>query len=174
MNEPRPPVRLRPLRTEDEPAALAAHAELAEENFEFLLGYEAAMSWSAYLDLLAARRRGEQLPVGFVPSTFLAAESGGELIGRTSIRHDLNPFLEREGGHIGFGVRRHHRGKGFAAVILDQSLVIARSVGIDQVLVTCDEDNVGSASVIEGRGGRFESSVIPEGGGTPVRRYWIP
>jgi predicted acetyltransferase len=40
------------------------------------------------------------------------------------------------------------------------------------VLVTCDDDNVGSATVIERCGGVFDSLV---GGfdGPPKRRYWI-
>lgn len=57
--------------------------------------------------------------------------------------------------------------------ILEQSLVVARALGITDVLVTCDDDNVGSASVIERCGGVLDSIVDPESGGTAVRRYWI-
>jgi predicted acetyltransferase len=55
------------------------------------------------------------------------------------------------GGHIGFGLVAKHRRRGYGTEILRQSLVIARAVGIDRVLVTCDDDNVGSAAVIERR-----------------------
>jgi len=51
--------------------------------------------------------------------------------------------------------------------------VIARAVGIDRVLVTCDDDNVGSAAVIERCGGVFDSLVEPTEGRTLTRRYWI-
>jgi predicted acetyltransferase len=40
------------------------------------------------------------------------------------------------------------------------------------VLVTCDEDNVGSRIVIESCGGKLES-VVDTGNGPPKRRYWI-
>ena len=62
---------------------------------------------------------------------------------------------------------------GYATEILRQSLVIARSVGVDRVLVTCDDDNVGSAAVIERCGGVFESLTDNRESDTPKRRYWI-
>jgi predicted acetyltransferase len=97
---------------------------------------------------------------------------GGQIVGRTSIRHELNEFLARFGGHIGYGVLDAHRRRGHATEILRQSLVIARARGVDRVLVTCDDDNVGSATVIERCGGVFES-VVEGLDGIPIRRYWI-
>ncbi len=107
-----------------------------------------------------------------MPATFLVADVGGQIVGRTSIRHELNEFLAREGGHIGYGVVAQHRRRGYATEILHHSLIVARAVGIDRVLVTCDEGNVGSATVIERCGGVFESLVETDGG-PAKRRYWI-
>ena len=42
------------------------------------------------------------MPDGLVPATFLVADVDGVLVGRTSIRHELDEFLAREGGHIGY------------------------------------------------------------------------
>jgi predicted acetyltransferase len=42
------------------------------------------------------------------------------------------------------------------------------------VLVTCDDDNIGSAMVIERCGGVFESlTENRENDDVPKRRYWI-
>jgi predicted acetyltransferase len=41
------------------------------------------------------------------------------------------------------------------------------------VLVTCDDDNVASAAVIERCGGVFESLVDSAEGDVLTRRYWI-
>ena len=165
-------LRLRPLQLRDEPAFSAAHEAMAAEQFPFGLGYEPGMAWSQYLDRMHAWRIGVDLPGGFVPSTFLAADVDGEMVGRTSIRHELNEFLAREGGHIGYAVLAEHRRRGYATEILRQSLVIARAVGVDRVLVTCDDDNVGSATVIERCGGVFDS-LVDSREGPPKRRYWI-
>jgi predicted acetyltransferase len=145
---------------------------MASEQFPFGLGYEPGMVWSQYVDRLHAWRIGIDLPADFVPSTFLVADVDGEIVGRASIRHQLNEFLAREGGHIGYAVLVEHRRLGYATEILRQSLVIARSVGVERVLITCDDDNVGSATVIERCGGVFES-LVDSREGVPKRRYWI-
>jgi predicted acetyltransferase len=165
-------LRLRPLRASDEMDAMAAHEELARERFDFLLDWRPSEPWSAYLQRLGQRRRGLEVPPGRVPATFLAAQLGSDLVGRVSIRHELNAWLNDFGGHIGFGVRPRHRRRGCATEILRQALVVARAEGIDRVLVTCDDDNIGSAVVIERAGGVLDDvRSAPEG--THVRRYWI-
>jgi predicted acetyltransferase len=130
------------------------------------------MTWAAYLQKRERDRRGVDIPPGWVPSTFLVADDGGELVGRVSIRHELNEFLASLGGHIGYGVRPAFRRRGYASEILRQALVIARSLGIEGVLVTCDEDNVASRAVIERLGGMLED-VRPDPEGAPKRRYWF-
>ena len=50
---------------------------------------------------------------------------------------------------------------------------MARSGGVDRLLVVCDDDNIGSAAVIERCGGLLESVITPDDGKPPFRRYWI-
>lgn len=130
------------------------------------------MSWAEYLAVLDADQRGELFTDDGVAATFLVAEAERNIVGRASIRHALNDFLAHEGGHIGYAVRPAFRRRGYATAILEQSLVIARALGVTDVLVTCDNDNVGSAAVIEGCGGVLDS-VVTSRSGAPMRRYWI-
>ncbi len=164
-------LQLRPLGDGDEGEALAAHAELAHDDFVFLLFREPDDPWSSYVAQLERHREGTELPDGMVPATFLVAEVDGELVGRVSIRHELNDWLRRIGGHIGYCVRPAHRRRGYATEILRQSLVVARAVGVERVLVTCDDANIASARTIERCGGVLENIV--DGAGSPKRRYWI-
>jgi predicted acetyltransferase len=166
-------LRLRPPRPDDEAAFLAGHEQMAAEDFTFGLQLEPDMPWQDYLGRLADSTAGVNLPDGWVGSTFLVADLDEQIIGRVSIRHELNEFLRTLGGHIGYCVLPAYRRRGYATEILRQSLIVARSLGIDRVLITCDDDNVGSIRVIESCGGKLDS-VCPATPGTPaLRRYWI-
>jgi predicted acetyltransferase len=134
--------------------------------------YGLGMVWSDYLRALDDRRTGANVPAGSVRATWLVATVDDVIVGRASIRHDLNEFLAREAGHIGYCVLPEHRRRGYATEILRQSLVIIRDIGVDRVLITCDDDNVGSATVIERGGGVFES-LVDGSDGVLKRRYWI-
>jgi predicted acetyltransferase len=54
---------------------------------------------------------------------------------------------------------------------LRQSLTYLHGLGVSEVLITCDEDNVGSKRVIESQGGILENTMDFEG--ILRRRYWI-
>ena len=167
-------IRLRPVRDEDEAAIRAADLEFAPDDFDFSLGLDPGVEWSAYRQAMTDSHLGVNLPEARVPATFLVAVMDDRVAGRVSIRHELNDWLLREGGHIGYGVRPAFRRRGVATEMLRQSLVVARAHGVDRVLVTCDDDNVGSAAVIERCGGRLDPQrPLSDGPGTPKRRYWI-
>ena len=150
-----------------EDAALLAHEELAADGLEFLLDLRASEPWAAYVKRINGYSRGESLPDGFVPMTYLLAVVDGEVVGRTSIRHMLNDFLFNVGGHIGYAVRPAYRRRGHATEILRRSLALSQTLGIRENLVTCDDDNVGSRTIIERAGGVLED--VRDG----KRRYWI-
>ena len=164
-------LRLRPMRLGDERDVLAAHAAL--DDYDFLLGRDDPARWAEYVERRQQWALGRDLPPGWVPTTFLIAVAVGAIVGRSSIRHELNEFLATVGGHVGYAVLPRYRGRGYATEILRQSLVVARSLGIDRVLVTCDEDNPASARVIEKCGGTFEGSVDDGSSATRKLRYWI-
>jgi predicted acetyltransferase len=165
-------LRLRPLRLADQAVARAAHDELAREDYRFLMDWERDEPWSRYLERLRDRRRGVNLPPDRVPASLLVAVAEGEIVGRASIRHELNDWLARFGGHIGYAVRPAHRRRGHATEILRQALIVARAEGVEDVLVCCDEDNVASARTIERNGGVLQD-VTTGLDGQPLRRYLI-
>jgi predicted acetyltransferase len=152
-----PPVLLRPLSVSDEKQARRAHWEIAQDAFDFLLDLKRGEPWPAYLARLESLRLGVDVPKGWVPATFLVAEVDGQVVGRVSIRHHLNPYLSEVAGHIGIGVRPGLRRRGYATDILRQSLAVAASTGLTHLLVTCDAHNVGAVKVIENCGGVLEN-----------------
>ncbi|MGW6200604.1 GNAT family N-acetyltransferase [Kribbella sp. NPDC055110] len=106
-----------------------------------------------------------------VPATYWWIVDGITYLGAITLRHALNEKLLEGGGHIGYGVRPSARGRGLATWALGAVLDRARARGMDQVLVTCDDDNVASARTIERNGGVLED--IRETWLGLARRYWI-
>jgi predicted acetyltransferase len=161
----------------EEPEFLRAYRATAPDYPDaphFLLYHEQGMPFERYLQVLRQQARGENLPPGFVPSTFLFAFVGDRIVGRVSIRHELNEFLSRVGGHIGYVVVPEFRRRGHATEILRQALLIAHGqLGIRRALVTCDDDNIGSIKAIERNGGVLESVLRGPEFKKPKRRYWI-
>jgi predicted acetyltransferase len=165
---------LRIPREDEEEEFLRAHRATSPTYPSFLHYHEDGMAFGRYLQVLGEQERGEHLPPNHVPSTFLFAFAGSRIVGRVSIRHALNPFLARIGGHIGYAVVPECRRKGYATEILRQALLIARErLGLDRVLVTCDDDNVASMRTIEKNGGVLDNVVTGQDLAKPKRRYWI-
>jgi predicted acetyltransferase len=112
-----------------------------------------------------------ELPDNLVHSDYYWITDGDgddeQVVGFLALRHRLNAWLLEEGGHIGYSVRPSRRQEGHATRAL--ALAVRRSVelGLDRVLLTCDEPNVGSARTIERNGGVYEDTRNGK------RRYWI-
>ena len=97
----------------------------------------------------------------------------GEVVGRVHIRHTLNNFLFNYGGHIGYYIKPSKRKMGYGKKILELALVKAKKMGISRVLLTCDDNNIGSQKVIESCGGILENIVQENKDKLLKRRYWI-
>ncbi len=165
---------LRNLREAEEEEFLRAHRATSPGYPSFLRHYEEGMALRRYLEVLAERERGEHLPPDSVPETFLFAFVSDRIVGRVAIRHHLNAFFEQFGGHIGYVVVPEFRRRGYATAMLGLALQIAdEKLGIRRVLVTCDDDNIGSIRTIEKCGGVLENIVTGPDLEVPKRRYWI-
>lgn len=127
------------------------------------------------IDFLPKMTDASNLPEGHVPcSFFLVFNEKNQVVGRTSIRHELTDFLMQQGGHIGYGVMPEFRRRGYATEILKLSLEYCKNnLGLNRVLVTCDDDNIGSFKTIESNGGVLENKVVIKGQDPLCRRYWI-
>lgn len=116
---------------------------------------------------------GIGLPVGWVPAVTYWLVCQNRLIGTTNLRYELNDFLREFGGHIGYSVRPSEQKKGYGMLLLGLTLEKAKTLGLTQVLVTCDKSNIASRRVIEKNGGVLENEVMLKDTGKPLLRYWI-
>ncbi len=97
-----------------------------------------------------------------------------DFIGAISVRYEMNDFLEVHAGHIGYGIRPSMRRQGHAKKIIALGLKKLKERGVTRVLITANEENLGSWKAIEANGGVLESKIdcIFDKGGLS-RRYWI-
>src|SRR3954447_8351319 len=143
-----------------------------------MIGYELrtySATWAdpaqfvAYASALNAQALAETpRPSGHVPCTTWWWVDGDDYLGRIALRHRLNADLLQLGGHIGYDVRPTARRRGHATAMLGAVLPLAHSMGIDPVLLTCDNDNEPSRRTIEHHGGVFEDERSGK------LRYWVP
>lgn len=103
---------------------------------------------------MIAFSKGENLPDGFVPETFLFLWNDDEIVGQFRIRHYLCESLRTGSGHIGYFIARKFRGNGFAKEGLRLTLEIARKIiPEDEIYLRVNRDNPASLKVMLHNGG---------------------
>jgi predicted acetyltransferase len=115
--------------------------------------------------------KGIGLEEGYVPYTYMFLVDDNKYIGTVTIRHKLNEVLEKEGGHIGYDIRPSMRRKGYGTEILKLSLPIAKQIGLNRVMLTCDDNNIASWKIMEKNGAVIDEKYDYKG--RYKRRYWI-
>lgn len=105
---------------------------------------------------------------------WLVDEEKRYFIGEIAIRHQLNDALAQRGGHIGYGVRYSEWNRGYGTKMLALALEKAKEIHISPVLITCNDDNLASARVMEKNGFVLGDIIIVSADGEDhlTRRYW--
>lgn len=127
----------------------------------------------AYIQSCAASERGEDTKPGRVPQTTYLLIQDGKCVGLLKLRHRLNNHLRKMGGHIGYYIHPAYRQQGLGTSMLALALGEAKKLGLKEVLLTCDDDNIGSYRVMEKNGGRWTDLVEDHWREKMMRHYWI-
>lgn len=128
-----------------------------------------------WLEQVESLSHKETVPDNWVQCTqFLCVrKSDNRLVGMIQVRHWFNEFLEKFGGNIGYSVRPSERKKGYATKMLQDCLVYCKELGLQKVLITCVDDNVGSRKTILANGGIYDTTVFEPEKNVNLERYWI-
>src|ERR1700722_2048759 len=165
-------VRLRLPKVEDAKSALEAHREFLDCPYiDFLIDYRDKEAFADWVTRMNEISLGIYLPEGWVRGEFLFVEADGHLVGRVSIRYELNEYLREFEGHVGYAVLPQYRRRGYASCALRESLERLYVEGVESVLITCDDDNEASIRVIEREGGTYER--MAKTSTVRKRRYWL-
>ncbi len=139
-----------------------------DERFSVLLD-----DTDAFFELAESFRLGKDLPSNRVQQTHFLLFKGGNLLGSARLRHRLIPILHRDGGNIGYEIRRSERGNGYGTRLLALMLGEARQIGLSRALVTVGQHNRASIRVVEKNGGIFDGSSNSPATSEVMLRYWI-
>ena len=110
-------------------------------------------SYEEFLEYVEKKRHwteGEELPEGFVAdTTYILVDDNGDYTGSFNFRHYLNDFLREGPGHVGYGISKVYRGRGYATKGLAMLIEIIREHGIDtpEIYLEVNKDNPASQKV---------------------------
>lgn len=119
-----------------------ANVEDAEKEYQFLKdtppdenGFENKYYGLAYEDFInlalpkiIKSSKGIDLPNGYVPQTLYFLWDNNNIVGLFKIRHCLTDSLKNGAGHIGYGVNKNYRGKGYGTKGLALAIEKAKEV----------------------------------------------
>ena len=104
---------------------------------------------------------------------FYVREEDDKIIGMINIRLSLNEFLKEEGGHIGYCIRPTERRKHYATDMLTDALGVCDTLGIKEVIISCDKSNIASASVIKNCNGELVAEFYSDTFREEIQKYII-
>ena len=96
-----------------------------------------------------------------------------KIIGMINIRWNLNEYMLRFAGHIGYSIRPTERRKGYNKINLYLGLIEEKKLGLDKVMLGCSASNLGSDKTIQALGGILERSEIDPSDNELDNIYWI-
>ena len=99
-----------------------------------------------------------------------------KFVGEIQSRVHLTNKLLQYGGHIGYGINPKYWNMGYGTKMLKMALGQYNDLIEDEnILITCDDDNIASAKIIEANGGVLENKIrnVINDREILTRRYWI-
>jgi len=92
--------------------------------------------------------KGINVPENRVPDTYFFLWDEDVIVGLFKIRHELNDFLRNGPGHIGYGILKQHRGKGYATKGLALAIDVCKNlIKEDEIYLSVNKDNIASMIV---------------------------
>ena len=170
-----PLLEIRQLGPHDEAAFLEGfNAWKGEDPAWHSFAWVEGMSHDKHLRILANEHQGIGLAPGRVPHTMLYGFLDGVIVGRCSIRHELNDHLRLVGGHIGYGVAPPFRRQRFGEQLFRAGRDLLKAFGTREALMSCATTNIASRKLIENAGGILIDEIIDPSDQRPTLRFRVP
>lgn len=119
---------------------------------------KALENFQDYLDDLHNDSKVNDLPQEEVLTSTFWLMDKKEVVGVVRIRHQEVECA----GHIGYDISPDYRNRGYGLQILKLALEKAKEIGIENVILTCNIDNIGSKKIIEKNNGELLGTIFDE------------
>ncbi len=138
-------------------------------------GYLKNSAYEEWIKKVYADMDIANIPQQRVPALtyFYIREDDDKIIGMINIRLALNDFLKKEGGHIGYCIRPTERKKHYATDMLNSALKVCDTLGIKEIILTCDKINLASSNVIKNCKGELVAEFYSDTYKEDIQKYII-
>jgi len=108
------------------------------------------VTYPKWLKEKADTAKGINMPEGYIPCTTYWVLLNDKIIGLANIKHYLNDYLRKKGGHLGLSLSKEYRGKGIGYKVTKLLIEKARDeFGIKDILLTNEPENIASRKLCE-------------------------
>ena len=122
----------------------------------------------------AKHSAGIGLGIGVSPYTrFFLVDESGNVYAQGAVRPKPTKHNVTFAGQLGYGVLPSKRKCGYGTLMCKLLLEEAKKMGFKNVIITCRDDNIGSAKIIENNGGRLLNVIFSKKDDTYMRRYQV-
>lgn len=164
---------VRDLTIQDEKAFQKALQQTDATDPNFAHYYTKGMRFEQYLYVLNSVKLGFELPKDHVPANIVYGFVGDSIVGRLTLRYNLNEEMVNTAGHVGIVVVPEFRKRGYGTAMMKQGLEIAKRADMPRILLTCDDGNESQTKLIEKCGGKLENVYTDPTLKVAKRRYWF-
>jgi acetyltransferase, GNAT family len=104
---------------------------------------------------------------------YFLTDKTGTIFAQGDLRHRETQHNLLFAGQLGYGVPPSHRKCGYGTMICAKLLEKAAARGFSNIIITCRDDNLGSAKIIEKNGGILLNKIYNKEDHIHMRRYKV-
>nr|WP_278337117.1 GNAT family N-acetyltransferase [Clostridium cavendishii] len=139
------------------------------DNHYFTKYEKSLENFEKYSQDLLNYSKGKNLPLGLTNTSTFWLIDDDTVVGVLRIRHKEDEFA----GHIGYDISPNYRNRGYGFMILNLALEKALSIGLNEIILTCNIDNIASKRIIEKNNGKLLETIFDEEENEYLYKYII-
>lgn len=147
---------------------ILAYRRINDKHY-FIKYRKALENFREYLNELYDYYTGKNLPEGEVATSTFWLIYEKTVVGVLRIRHQEIECA----GHIGYDISPDHRNRGYGSQILKLALEKAKEMGMYEVILTCEINNIASRKIIEKNNGKLLGTFFEKEENEHMYRYSI-